>query len=159
MRRKVLLVLWCLGSVAHAVVPNALSTTFVDVVVPSVALGEPVTLHDAAGRHFLVMNGGSRPIRVEIIPEQPTLAECRLHAKPIPDAAWLSAEPRVLEIPPNSYKEARLTLLVPDEPRYKGKNYQIMVRAVRLPDQVDKSVQIIQALRVRVIFQTPSKSR
>ncbi len=148
-----------LGAAAQAIAPNSLSTTFVDVPLPPMPFDQDVVLHDAAGRDFVVMNGSSKPIRVEVSAEIPLLTECRGGAKPIPEATWLSQEPRILEIPAMSYREARIILRVPYERRYRGKSFQVMIRADRLPDPAANSIQIIQSLRVRVIFQMESKSK
>ena len=111
---------------------GTLETRFTTVVLEDVPLGSPAAVRLADGGYYGVRNASERPVGVRFaaaVPEycQPTTNGVRY--LPIADARWVRVEPSAVTVPPNAEAEALVTVTVPNDPAFLGKNYEFWLRA------------------------------
>ena len=114
----------CWGSPAMAA---GLSTTFVDVLLKDVVVGEATIAHDQTGRDLVITNVGSSPVHVRVDALVPSKGELRDKALAIPEAGWVSIHPESLDIPPSGQGKFQIVIQVPAKRSIKGKQYQVMI--------------------------------
>ncbi|MDE2237811.1 MAG: hypothetical protein KGK30_07970, partial [Elusimicrobia bacterium] len=113
------------ASPARAVI--GLAARFGDVVLENVAPGRTYNLREAAHVPFGMQNIGDAPVTIEVDFSFPSKAQLSKNYEPIPDPSWLKAIPNTLTIGPHSIGFFDLLLSVPDDPKLKGKNFEVMV--------------------------------
>lgn len=122
---------WLLGALlglpaaarADEIVRN-LSTEFVEVLVEGVPLGARFVL-DA--KPVEMRNGGSIEMKVRYDAVVPMPSEMRAGYEPIPDAAWVSFEPRAFTLSPGGTSVGKVVLYIPDDPALVGRRFQVML--------------------------------
>jgi len=113
--------------VAAPLAAGGLSTTFADVVVQAVPLGQPVAATDGRGRSLVLRNSEDVPVRIRIEALVPSKDQLRGGAKAIPDLRWISISPSEVDVPALGEKECRVAIQVPAQWRFRHNLYQVML--------------------------------
>lgn len=119
----VLLLLFC-SLVAHA---TGLSTSFADIQVSDVPLGQAYDLGEQNEQHLDLKNLGDQPLRVVIRARAPIPSELEQSALPIPDLSWIRIRPSHLMLDPQESAYADVIITVPKGNQYRRKTYQVMI--------------------------------
>ena len=57
----------------------------------------------------------------------------------VPDFTWLDISPTVIKVNPNSIKELKMHLKIPNDPKYKGKNYMFLIQTTLADESIPLS--------------------
>ena len=133
-----------------------LSTPFADVVVADVPLGQPFkilapTSPKPVGLYLINPSDEALTVRVRVL--LPTRDQLRGGAKPIPDRSWVQVSPNRFTLDGHSEQSCEVTLTVPNEKRYRGRTFQVMIWTRGVPANV-KGMPLGAGLLSRVRFTT-----
>jgi hypothetical protein len=132
------------------------STSFVDVAVLDVPLGESHAVKDNEGHGIVFFNLGQQPLEITVRWRAPTAKELKRGAKPIPDIHWIRLFPETLQVAPGEQASAELQLEVPNHKAFAGQIYQVVFESFGAPTR-SKGVRVQGALRSSLRFQTRKK--
>jgi hypothetical protein len=107
-----------------ASVTRSLATDFVEVLVQEVPPGGRYVLE---AKPVEVVNKSDLPLRLRYDAEVPQPAELRAGYEPIPDAAWVSFEPRVFDLQPGGKARGKTVLYLPADQALAGRRFQVML--------------------------------
>ena len=130
---------------ARCAVTRGLSTTFAEGLIEGVPLGSRFALE---ARPIDITNKGELPTKVTVTASIPIPAEMRAGYEPIPESAWLSFSPKMVEVKPGETGKVVMTLFVPDDPALAGKRYQVMLQVQASPEEGV----VVLGLKPRLMF-------
>ena len=136
---------------------TGLSTPFVDVQLENVPLGKPFTVTHSSAEGLLLQNMESNPLRVSIQAFAPSTTDLKGHANVIPSVEWVRITPDHAVIPPHGRIQCRITLIIPNEKKYRNKEYQVMIWSRGEVSQ-SQGVGLSAGLISRLRFKTESGS-
>lgn len=110
--------------IGRASVTRSLATEFVEVLVEGVPVASRYVLE---AKSVEVRNQSDLPMKIRYDADVPQPDELRAGYEPIPDAAWVSFEPRVFDLKPGDTAAGKLVLYVPDDPNLVGRKFQVML--------------------------------
>ena len=139
------LALWLACGPAWTAVTRGLSTTFAEGLIEGVPLGTRFVLE---ARPIDIANKGELPTKVTVTAAIPIPAEMRAGYEPIPESAWLSFNPKMVEVKPGETGKVVMTLFVPDDPALAGKRYQVMLQVQASPEEGV----VVLGLKPRLMF-------
>jgi hypothetical protein len=97
--------------------------------VQNVALGTVVDLKTVKNASLKAVNQSDDPVKLKLVS-----VEADQNITPqsgyeyAPDPQWLTLAPKVLNVPGNSIKEAKLSVNIPNKPEFHNKKYMFLVR-------------------------------
>lgn len=142
------------GLIRPAAARMGLGTNFVEVLAEGVPVGSRYVLES---KLVDAKNNGDEGGAVRFDGDIPLHAYMRPGYEPIPDGAWLSFEPRTVDLGPGESKSVKLVLYVPDDPSLVGRRFQAMVWI----HPVQASGNVALGLKSRFLFsvgpKTPAK--
>jgi hypothetical protein len=103
---------------------RGLTTDFVETLIEGVPVGSRYVL---TARPVVVRNTGDYPMELRYDATVPDPAEMRVGYEPIPDAAWVSFEPRQFSVTAGGSAAGKMVLYIPDDPALVGKRFQVML--------------------------------
>lgn len=103
---------------------RGLSSNFVETLVEGIPVG---TRYVLASRPVDATNTGDYVMDVRFDAAVPQPVEMRAGYEPIPDAAWVSFEPRTFVLAPRQTATGKMVLYIPDDPSLVGKRFQVML--------------------------------
>lgn len=106
-----------------------LGARFGDVILEGASPGRTYDLREAAHVPFAVENKGDAEAEVVIEFEKPATRKLAPDYEAIPDPTWLKAVPGKLSIAPKAVGYFNLLLTIPEDPKLKGRNFQVIVKA------------------------------
>ena len=145
------------SSVAEPPAPATLAATVSSVTLSDVPLGVPVALRLPDGGYYALRNDSHARLRVRLEPMKPTFCQ-RLPGQPvyapIGDVAWVTVEPRELDLPPRSEAEAMVTVRLPEDPALLGRHLEFWIRAEAIASGM-VSVALYSRVRLDVAREQP----
>lgn len=106
-----------------------LVTRFADVILENVKVGQLYNLREVKSMPYTITNLSSLPINVTVEVKAPATGEVLEGYEAIPDPTWVKAIPQELSIGGNGSAFAELLLQVPDDPKYAGRHFQVILWA------------------------------
>lgn len=102
-----------------------LQTRFTTVTVHDLPVGFWTRVELEDGEPYTVENTSTQKVRVNLKASRPFEAKAVGSGyRMIPDAAWITVEPAMLDIEPQSSAGAEVRITVPDDPKYAGQRYE-----------------------------------
>ena len=135
---------------AHA---GGLSTSFVDVFVKDVPLGEPKRVENKDGQSLILWNTGETPLVVHVAALKPATSELRGSAEPIEDTAWVVIQPSSLTLGPHGQGQCNVVLSLPANRKLRHRLFQTMIWT-RSEPVLGNGVTVSGGLKSRLRFQT-----
>ncbi len=139
------------GAEAGAAQRRGLTTEFVETLIEGVPVGSRYVL---ASRPVSVRNTGDYEMDLRFDATVPEPVEMRAGYEPIPDAAWVSFEPRTFSVPQGGVATGKLVLYIPDDPALVGRRFEVMLYLHGAPKE---SPSMAVGLSPRVFFSIRGK--
>ncbi len=99
-----------------------------EIIYNNLQIGREYDFGELSNIQFEVKNRSESPVSVRIVKYKPSSAKAGY--EPIPDLSWVTVYPELLEkIKPKSKKQVGVKISIPDDEKYLGKKYQIMLQA------------------------------
>ena len=131
----------------------SLSTSFVDVFVKDVPLGEAKRVENAKGQSLVFWNTGDVPLVIHVQALKPDGQELRPPAEPIEDPAWIMIQPSRLTLGPHEEGHCDVALSVPLKRNLRNRIFQAMIWTRSEPVQA-QGISFTGGLKSRLRFQT-----
>lgn len=131
MNRRPVIVLAALCAVVALSAPShaliGLAARFGEIVLENVVPGKTYNLREAARLPLGAQNFGDDETDIAVEFKKPAEKDLNKGYEAIPDPSWFRAIPETLTIGPRSVGFFDLLLSVPDDPKYKGRHFQVTV--------------------------------
>lgn len=128
MKRRILFITICIlflsGQLVYAM---GLSTTFGQVRVDNVKIGQTYSMEKDAETPLIIKNTSDIELALKIDVLKPKENELIEECEAIPDTSWITLEQNSFVLPPKNEISTDVIISIPDEERYKGKRYQVYI--------------------------------
>ncbi|MBN1824257.1 MAG: hypothetical protein JW803_08065 [Endomicrobiales bacterium] len=137
---------------------TTLSTNYASVIVENLGIGASYNLSEVANLPMWVSYGGDVPVNVTIAPVLPMHSELRPGYEPIPDPSWITLGKQEVSLMPDESANIDVTLTIPKDEKYLGKQYQVYLLVQAKADRGVKSgLMVGLALKARILFTVAQK--
>lgn len=132
MKRRQLIVLAATCAVVALTTPShaliGLAARFGEIILENVAPGRTYNLREAARLPLGAQNIGDAETTILVEFIQPRTVDISKDYEAIPDPSWFKAIPETITIGPRSVGFFDILMTVPNDPKYKGKHFQVTVK-------------------------------
>jgi hypothetical protein len=132
---------------------DGLSTSFADVMVPDVPLGNSWNIKNSKGSGLVLQNLGDQPILIHVKILIPQPSELRDHAEALPSVNWITIQPVDFELAPHSQEDCNVIFTIPSKRNFRGRLYQAMIFSRGVP-VAKKGIGFNTGLLSRLRFKT-----
>lgn len=126
-------ILLFLINVPFKVKAGGLSTQLGEVVIENLQIGQTYNLKKLINLQLIVTNASDYAVELKMEVLSPDKSELRQGAEPIPDTAWVKLSQNFFKLSPNGKAISDIILSIPDNNRYLGKKYQVIIWSHTLP--------------------------
>ncbi|MCX5699190.1 MAG: hypothetical protein NTX01_05795 [Candidatus Omnitrophica bacterium] len=107
---------------------GGLSTTFSEVTLENLEIGQAYSTKETAGLPLAVMNTGKQAVDLKVELLLPAAEELKPAFKSIPDLSWIKLEKTDFQgIKPNESAITDVIISIPNQRQYKGEQYQVFI--------------------------------
>jgi len=106
---------------------GGLSTTFGEVIIENLKIGQTYSVRQLANIPLTVLNRGDRSVQLKMDILRPQESELKKGYEPIPDTSWVSLEQNFFVIEPKGKAETDVFISIPDDERYLGGKYHVWI--------------------------------
>ncbi|MFQ5801941.1 MAG: hypothetical protein ACE5JQ_03475 [Candidatus Methylomirabilales bacterium] len=106
---------------------GGLRTYFVEAILHDLKIGKSYSLLKVRNLPLSITNTGEGSVRLKIEALRPEPDETLSGFEPIPDPSWISFERDIFTVEPKGTGQTDITISVPDDERYLGKRYQVVI--------------------------------
>ena len=106
---------------------GGLSTTFGEVVIENLKIGQTYSVRQLANIPLTVLNTGDRLVELKMDILRPQESELKKGYEPIPDTSWVSLEQSFFTVEPKGKAETDVFISIPDDERYLGGKYHVWI--------------------------------
>lgn len=114
-----------LACLSPPVYGRGLSTTFGEVKLENLKIGEEYSMEEAAEFPLVVLNTSDGIIELKVEVLYPKEGELKEGFEPIPDISWISLEEDYFILNPNEEARTDVVVNIPDDEEYIGRKYQV----------------------------------
>jgi hypothetical protein len=138
----------CVSSPLYA---GGLSTTFGEVKLENLKIGEEYSMEEAAEFPLVVQNTSDEQLAIKVEILYPKKEELKEGFEPIPDISWISLEKEQFSLKPQEGAKTDVIIKIPNDKKYLGKKYQVYLWS----HTVGRSLGV--GLKSRLLFTITSK--
>jgi hypothetical protein len=106
---------------------GGLSTTFGEVVIENLKIGQTYSVRQLANIPLTVLNMADRSVKLKMDVLRPQESELKKGYEPIPDTSWVSLEQDFFTIEPKGKAATDVFISIPDDERYLGRKYHVWI--------------------------------
>ncbi|MFH1777381.1 MAG: hypothetical protein ABH952_07485 [Candidatus Omnitrophota bacterium] len=106
---------------------GGLNTTFGEVLVENLRLGEPYSMEKEAKVPLIINNTSGYKVDLKIDVLAPEESELKEGYEPIPDINWIEITEKEFIIEPDKSIKTDVIITIPDDKKYLGKKYQVWI--------------------------------
>lgn len=143
-----LILIFCLSSHLYA---GGLSTTFGEVKLENLKIGEEYSMEETAEFPLVVQNTSDEQLALKVEVLYPKKEELKKGFEPIPDISWISLEKEEFTLKPQEKAKTDVIIKIPNDEKYAGKKYQVYLWS----HTVGRSLGV--GLKSRLLFTIVSK--
>ena len=114
-----------LGCVVQPAFAAGLSTTFGEIVVENLPLGETYSLAEKVKMPLVVSNTGNAAVNLKIEVLAAKESELKEGFAPIPDIGWIELKQKEFTLGPGESAKTDVLISVPDDTQYRGRKFQV----------------------------------
>ncbi|MFC1631261.1 hypothetical protein ACFL1I_04540 [Candidatus Omnitrophota bacterium] len=125
--KKILLNLTILLLVSNLASAGGLTTTFGEVKVENLQIGNEYSLEQAVEFPLIVQNTSDQQIELKVDVLYPREKELKTGFTPIPDIDWISLEQDYFVLAPGEEAKTDVIVAIPEETKYSGARFQVYI--------------------------------
>ncbi|MDE2293020.1 MAG: hypothetical protein KGL53_13135 [Elusimicrobia bacterium] len=102
-----------------------IASQFIDVEISGLKPGKSYNIRELEGVPYSVVNKGDAPADIAVDAQIPHKSDVQAPYEAIPDPSWVEMIPSRLRVDPNGVGFADVVIHVPDDPKLKGRHFQV----------------------------------
>ena len=135
----------------HELKAGGLSTHLGEAVIENLQIGQTYNLKNLANLRLIVTNTSDYAVDLKMDVLLPGSSELKNGAIPIPDTSWVKLSQNFFTLGPNEKASSDIIISIPDDDRYLGKKYQVMIWSHTVGG---KAMFLAYGLKSRIILTT-----
>ena len=131
---------------------GGVSLKFANIILENLQPGQVYSMLESKKLPFVVVNKLNSQCEIEAEVSAPSMNDVKDGYEPIPDPSWVNIVPSKFALGPAEEGKGDVLIYVPEDKKYSGRHYQVMLSAKRVPRVSEPGIVIASVVTVYLRF-------